>query len=70
MAGGEVTGVNGFCENAVGGLLQAPAVCVRTTAEFTSTGVVICAEGHPRHWGSLRTSGTSAEGRLHTGHLP
>ena len=54
----------------VGGCPQAPTVRLRRTAEVTPTGVGIRAVGHPRQWGSLQTSGTGAEGRIHPGPLP
>ena len=60
MAGGEGTGVGGVGENSVGGHPQASVVRLRSAAEVTSTGVVICAADHPQHWGSLQPSVTGA----------
>ena len=57
-------------KNPIGGRPQAPAVRLRRTAEVTSTGVGICAAGHPRHRRRLRPGGTGAAGNLHTVPLP
>ena len=66
MAGREGARVGVFGKNTSGGLLQAPTVCLRRTAEVTSKGVFIRAAGHPQHWVCLRPSGTGTEGHFHT----
>ena len=69
LAGGEGTEVDRVGQSAVGGRLQAPAVCLRRNAEVTIKGVGIHIVGHPRHWGYLRPGGTGAAGCLHCGPL-
>ena len=69
MAVQEGAEVGRFGEDTVGVCPQSPAVRLCRTAEVTSTGVGICALGHPQRRGCLRTSGTCAEGSVYSGPL-
>ena len=70
LPGGEITGVDRVSENSDRVRPQAPAVRLCSSAEFTPTGGVIRAVGHPQHWERLRPDVTGAAGSPHYGPLP
>ena len=56
--------------NAVGSGFPAPAESICWYAEITPAGVVIFAESHPIHWGSVQPSGGHALGFFPARPLP
>ena len=70
LVGREGVGARRVVKETVGGVPQAPTVCLLLTSEVNPTGVGICKAVHPRHRGRLCTSREGPQGHVYAETLP